>query len=354
MPPARGAQPLDVTKPDRSTEVTNPPVITQSFFMWVPMMHEDVVVLNGEPGAVVPGGATIEIENLRTGEVTTVVSNDDGSFRAELPGKLADGFVFTASNEKGSSDSVTVTGEEITDSAMDAGVDAGPASDGGDDSAQPELTAESAAECRSQQSQALAQVERSTSVVDRSCTVAEDCVFLRPSLATACSTSCSTQVVSRKGRDSVEMIVQSIERAVCQKFEADGCTLEGAECPAETRALSCVDGQCSAFDPTGKVTCESIYEAGEKRTMAILAAVENTCRADDDCTIATFETDCHEQCFALPLSSAGAVLSTIPMLEQVCKDYLASGCEQVVGGCTEDEPHPLCVDGRCARAPMQP
>jgi hypothetical protein len=247
-----------------------------------------------------------------------------------------------------------LTGEAITDGAKDAGTDAGPTSDAGEDASEPELTAETAALCRSQQSQALAQVERSTSVVDRSCTVVEDCVFLRPSLATPCSTSCSTQVASRKGRDSVEMIVQAIGRAVCPMFEENGCKLEGPECPAEMRALSCVNGQCSAFDPTGKVTCESMFDDGEKRATDILATIENTCRTDDDCTVGTFQTECHEMCYALPFSSAGAVLSTNSMLGQVCKDYLASGCKQVVGGCPEDEPHPLCVDGRCARAPMQP
>jgi hypothetical protein len=375
--------------PSTSTEAGNPPVIKMQFFSWIAPKNEGFVVLVGEPGAVDEGGAKLRIKNLRTGEVTTVLTNSDGSFRIEVPGSFADGFEITASNEDATSKPFTVTGEEIVDTVKDGGMDAGDPSDarpdttvreaastgsdrdagpdGSDRDAAPDgsdrdtsqvgtsLTSTlSPAECRAESANVVMMIERSTAAAGRSCTVAEDCVFLRPTLATECSPSCSTQVASIAGRESLEPIVQGIERGGCADFKAAGCKLEDPMCPPDTRTLTCANGLCIAAEPMATVSCESMTAEAEKRLMPVLASDENTCRVDADCTVVGVSPDCFDRCLAVSPRIAGALLNAIENIDQACADFEALGCQQAVDTCTEDEPHPVCTNGRCARAPIQP
>lgn len=338
--------------PNSSTEVGNPPIVIMKFLAWSSSMNGEYVVLSGEPGAVEPGGSKLEITNLSTGEVTIVTSNEDGSFRAEIPGSFEDGFKIRASDGTKKSDPVTVTREDI-DMASDAGVDAGEPSDAGPDASPPDspdipqraiLTP---AECRIATMSADAMIERSVAAVDRSCSVAEDCVFLRETFSTSCSTSCSTQVGSAAASAGIEDLVRSIERGACDDFKASGCRLEDPMCPPETRALMCVDGLCVAGDPTQPVSCESMTAEADSRLTALLESEVNTCRTDSECMLGVIMPDCFERCVAVSLRGFGELIDALTPVDEACADFERLGCEPLREGCTGDEPAPVCRDGRC-------
>lgn len=341
--------------PNSSTEVGNPPiVILMKFLTWSSSMNGDSVVIAGEPGAVKPGGSKLEITNLSTGEVTIVESNEDGSFRAEVPGSFADGFKIRASDGEHESEPVTVTREDIDSMATDAGMDAGDRSDAGPDASEPDPAPTAAkadlspAECRAATSTAEAMIERSTAAVGRSCEVAEDCVFLRETFSTSCSKSCSTQVGSVAGSIDIKDLVESIERGACDDFKASGCKLEDPMCPPETRALMCVDGLCVAGDPKTPVSCESMTAEADKRLTALLDSDLNTCRVDSECVLGTINPDCFERCVAVPLRAFGDIVDAFAPVEAACADFERLGCQPALEECTGDEPAPACVNGRCA------
>jgi hypothetical protein len=239
---------------------------------------------------------------------------------------------------------------------MDASVNEDAAPPEADASAPDAARSDAMAACLAEQVGAEQTILRATSDFSRSCTIAEECVFLRSTLATACSVSCSTQVASRQGRDSIEMVVSGIERSACSKFVAEGCTLQAPACAPETRTLSCVAGECVALDPGAVVTCQNMQDAAERRFQAALAELDNSCTMDRECENARLSTSCHSRCEVEPISvsSAPALLDALPRLEESCAGYLAAGCEPVVDDCSEVAPTPVCLDGRCARAAPQP
>lgn len=386
---ARNTGPAAKSPQTAGTETTNPPVIDPTIFSWFPATREGVVTLSGGPGSVSPGGTTLIVKNLRTGDERTVVTNEDGSFTVDLPGSFSDGFSIVAKNGKKSStttvsednvergappdaggsdartprsdageDASTDRDAEMSDAGMsDAGKPAGGS--GGPTIRVTRTAVDSGAgttapvNCAEAQISAAAQVARATSVVDARCTTAADCVFLRPSLTSACSASCSLQVASKSGAASVSDLVQAIGSAACEDFTAAGCKLEQPKCDPETRELACMNGTCAAVDPTGGV-CQTMAAAEEKRYGEILASLDRSCRTQMDCTVAELGTSCHRRCLDEPIALASnltTILNAQLELDGLCENFDEFGCQQVVDTCPEEVERPLCMNGRCTRAP---
>jgi heat shock protein HslJ len=88
-----------------STDTGNPPVIdTQSLSV---ERSGDGVVVSAEPGGV-PGGASVEVTNLETGDSASTTADDDGAFEVELAGSVDDEYEVEVEID-GERDSATVT-----------------------------------------------------------------------------------------------------------------------------------------------------------------------------------------------------------------------------------------------------
>lgn len=101
-----------------STDTGNPPVIdTQSLSV---ERSGDGVVVSAEPGGV-PGGASVEVTNLATGDSASTTADDDGSFEVELAGSVDDEYEVEVEAD-GERDSATISASGVTPGENPLGV----------------------------------------------------------------------------------------------------------------------------------------------------------------------------------------------------------------------------------------
>src|SRR3954468_834648 len=81
---------------EHGTETGNPPVIEQQKLHVV--LHDDGVVVVGDPGAVSPG-ASVAVTNTRTGAHAEASAGSDGSVSVSVHGTLDDEYEVTVSSE---------------------------------------------------------------------------------------------------------------------------------------------------------------------------------------------------------------------------------------------------------------
>ena len=127
-------------------------------------------------------------------------------------------------------------------------------------------------------------------------------------------------------------------------------------CPPETRTLTCTNGLCIAVETTAALTCDGMTAEAEKRLTALLEADASTaCRADADCTVLQVGPDCFDRCVPFRLdASPNALIEALMNIDGACENFEDLGCQKTGEVCTDDEPHPVCTNGRCVRVPMQP
>jgi hypothetical protein len=80
---------------EHGTETGNPPVVEQQKLHVG--LHDDGVVVVGDPGAVSPG-ATVVVTNVRSGERSEASAGADGSVSVSVPGTLDDEYEVTVSS----------------------------------------------------------------------------------------------------------------------------------------------------------------------------------------------------------------------------------------------------------------
>jgi hypothetical protein len=220
-------------KPTMSTETGNPPVTIDSAKLALVVTRDEVHV-QGEPGAVMPPEADVEITIVRTRDATLTDVEDDGSFDAEVDATLDDVFEVRAILDGMKSDVVIVVrgGSEVIDG------------DGGG------LT------CEQQTRLGSDILDSALAMADRTCETAADCMpFWRNA---SCISSCLGGYFSEEGMQSIADTVEAIDEGVCASFEDDGCMTIAPPC-VPPLAAACIGGQCVEDDGSNNVGCETCF-----------------------------------------------------------------------------------------------
>lgn len=216
-------------KPDMSTETGNPPVTIDSARIAL-VVTSDEAHVRGEPGAVMPPEADVEITVLRTQDVTLTSVEDDGSFDAEVEATLADVFEVRAILDGMRSNLVIVVrgGSAVIDG------------DGGGLS------------CEQQESLGAAILDSAYETADRSCESAADCNEVWR--GAACVSGCLAGYYSDEGQRAIADAIEAVDEGVCASFMEDECPLAIPSCVPPLPA-ACVSGQC-VEDPRGVTQCD--------------------------------------------------------------------------------------------------
>ena len=212
------------------TETGNPPVIDLDKVSLVVTRGAAHVV--GQPGAVTPGGAEIELTVVGTNQVARGTSRPDGSFDVEL--EAADGAVVELRAKSGErrSGSVYVTR-------------AGAAVSG------EQLS------CMQRTNLASQAVGSVLGSADLSCETAADC--RQVSDKTVCTDSCGPALVSKSAVAGVEAAVSAVDTDLCASFAADGCKVIALPCtPPPNGRLACVAGKCT-IQERAATDCSSCF-----------------------------------------------------------------------------------------------
>ena len=210
-----------------STETENPPVIDIGRISLV-VSAGDVRVV-GEPGAVAPAAAEveIEIEVVATGELTQVRPNADGSFEIAIDANSDVVVAVRATHNGQSSQSVYVTRGGAT-----VGSDTG-----------------GTLSCAQRSQLASQAIGSAATNADASCRTAADCAAVP--LRTSCTDSCGDAIVSSGSVAELEDAVSAVNDGLCSGFAADGCSVQATPCPSPIGdTIACVDGRCTL--DTGK------------------------------------------------------------------------------------------------------
>jgi hypothetical protein len=211
---------------ENSTETGNAPVIDiQKVALVVANASVRIV---GQPGAVSPGGVTVEATIVGTNEVVRLASNADGSFDIPLS-TSADAVVelrAAAGDERSNVVYVTRGGASV-------GSGAGASL--------------SCMERTNLASQAAANL---ASKADTSCRTASDCVEI--SNGTVCTDTCSDPLVSNSAVAGIKAGIETINRDLCASFASEGCTVIALPCVSPPMGpIACVDGQCTRQTESG-------------------------------------------------------------------------------------------------------
>jgi hypothetical protein len=224
------------THTENSTETGNPPVIDVDRVALE--VGKDSVHIVGEAGAVMPGGASIEITNVRTGQTVKAQAAPDGSFEVEVMATPQDVLALAASAGSKHSQPVYVAR---------GGAWVGDGSSG--------------LSCQ-QRSQLASQAIGSALVQATSgCRVAEDCIEVPT--RSVCTASCGDALVARTERAAVENTLRSVDDGLCKSFEADGCMLLALPCiPPPNGPIVCNTGRCEQREPGAALDAGTAADGG--------------------------------------------------------------------------------------------
>jgi hypothetical protein len=325
---------FSATKPLDSTQTGNPPVIDTERVA-LRLSSTDLRVI-GEPGAVEPGGAKVEVKNLTTGMSFTTEAAADGSFDLAVTGTANDAYSVRAkAGGKTSSPVFVLRGTAAI-------------GDGRDGSLSCEQRNTLAGELLSQTSESA----------DRICTVDADCAAV-VARASCYAPGCTYAYVSARGRAEIESVSRDIDANLCADYEADGCSHALPKCMEPATAV-CAMGRCEGSTPAQSEepapSCNSLaLKAGKLLDDAIQAA-DRSCMVDADCMSARVHVSCREECaFAAGVSRSGldtldAALSRIEAQE--CGQFETLGCQIAGRVCGTSQPDIGCIQNQCmARMP---
>jgi hypothetical protein len=219
-------------KPVMSTETGNPPVTIDSAKIAL-FVTRDEVHVQGEPGAVMPPEADVEITIVRTGDATLTGVAADGSFDAEVEATLDDVFEVRALLDGMKSDVVIVVrgGSAVIDG------------DGGGLS------------CEQQTSLGAAILDSAYETADRSCETVADCSEVWR--GAECVSGCLAGYYSDEGQRAIANVIEAVDEGVCASFTEDGCPLAIPSCVPPLPA-ACVSGQC-VEDTSRGVECDTCF-----------------------------------------------------------------------------------------------
>jgi hypothetical protein len=255
-----------------STETGNPPVIDSTKVSLVVM--SDSVFVRGEPGAVKPAPAKVEITIVSSGEVVEGPVAADGSFNVEVDATAQDAFEVRA-----------IRGEEMSEAVY---VVLGGAAIGGGE--------EGSLSCSQRTQVASGLVDQAAGNADRSCVSDADCVAYVPD--PDCSGSCWVHYLSNEGAAEADVTREIVNATLCADFEAEMCTLIQPDCFSAPMEPVCEAGTCRSPSPDNCDECvdselhwtEAFYMPGPVPAIQLPSFTVSDCNR--------FATDFNE-CFRL-------------------------------------------------------
>lgn len=230
--------------PSGSTQTGNPPFIERKLVGLV--MTTDGAKVVGKAGAV-PSGASVEVINLRTGDVSRARAAEDGSFEVPVESEPNDTFSVTARKGDQVSKPVYVALGQAT--ASDKPAEQKPSMcTQGECSALIDAGVPARSTCIETQFGADQSQSQAFRTADRGCSSDEECV-LPPDNKPTCLPDCNYPLAySRSGREELALALSDVEADYCTGYEAMQCTESLVQCdPIDgdySDDVACVAGQC--------------------------------------------------------------------------------------------------------------
>ncbi|HKP64958.1 MAG TPA: carboxypeptidase-like regulatory domain-containing protein [Polyangiales bacterium] len=326
---------FSANRPLDSTQTGNPPVI-KTDRVALHLSSSDVRVI-GEPGAVEPGGAKVEVINLTTGMSFTTQAAPDGSFDVEVSGSANDAYSVRAkAGSKTSSPVFVIRGTAAVGDGTDGSLS-----------------------CQQRYSLAGELLKQASEAADRSCNVDADCEALLAE-ASCYVSGCVYAYVSERGRTQIERVSRDIDANLCAEYAADGCTHTQTQCMPPAAAV-CQMGQCGTGAPDvpqePEPSCNSLSLRAGKLLDDAHHAADQSCMVDSDCVREQVRLSCREDCtFVVGFSQAGAAQfeSAYRKIEaEECSQFKALGCRATEPDCEESQYDIACVQNVCTTRPRQ-
>jgi hypothetical protein len=299
---------------EHGTETGNPPVIEQQKLHVV--LHDDGVVVVGDPGAVSPG-ASVAVTNTRTGAHAEASAGSDGSVSVSVHGTLDDEYEVTVSSE-GRSQTVQVSASSSTTGAGGAGGTSGN-----------ELAS---ASCDSLEQTLSKQVASEYNAASTVCQVDSDCTWSDGDFG--CRYTCGGgPIISVAGLQAARRALLESTAPVCAEL-TNRCPGRGPPgCPfILAPTLACNDGTC------GQISCETLEQRLQERAASRIPQIVNnvnnspdTCTQDQDCRLVVTNVRCVASCgnnyASVPLGRADQLAGDIKSFEDsLCEEFEQRSC----------------------------
>ena len=320
--------------PSGSTETGNPPVI--DLLRVALQVSADMVLITGEPGAIEPGGAAVEITNLATGAVTMTVAMPNGSFSVEVDGSANDAYSVRASAGGMASKPVFI----VRGGAM--------VSSGTGDSLS----------CDQRKQLAKTQLELAAANVNTSCSVDADCD--ETLVQASCYHTCQATVASAAGVREIEAAAAAVGAGLCSTYTQDGCPSLVTTCPLPRQGkIMCSAGKCVR----GPVMMETSLTCEDRRQTALNAlikaseGVDHSCKLDADCMSVPQSLTCAGSCNRFYIARAGESAfdaARASISEQYCPEITQNSCSVGQSPCPPGPMASRCNAGTCVAASTLP
>lgn len=314
------------------TETGNPPRVDERKLHLVEGTRG--VELIGQPGAVSPGGATLRVENLRTGESVEVTVAADGSVNIIVPGSLQDEYSITVSSG----------GRTVTASVS------GPANGGAGGAG----ASGGALSCEVLENTMVETVAgRFSSAAAQACEVDSDCVHTFWSVG--CYYQCGSSFVSSAGESAARSLAEQDTAAICAELDGRRCPRPPpVDCLLGNDVPECRNGTCQALDQSS-LTCSELSLRAGTQLRELLDRADRTCSVDSDCALVNHSASCVASCgnTASVANAAVQPLSdavTFRVERDICQPFADRPCEPPVAlPCTPPpgETASICNAGQC-------
>jgi len=320
---------FSANRPLDSTKTGNPPVIDSDRVAL--KVGSDEVHVIGEPGAIMPGGATVEVTNLSSGDVQQTMSASDGSFDLRVDGSANDAFSVRARDD----DEVSVAVYVVRGSAAVS------------------------LSCDQRNTLAGDLLHRAADGADRACSSDADCAAVLPQAS--CYTQCEYAYVSAAGRSEIEQAERDVAAGLCANYTKDGCSVAVLDCATPTAPL-CLMGRCGSFSrtpPDVPPSCNQLELVAGRRHSEALDAADKSCTSDADCEVASSLVTCRDDCaFESPVASRGRAAFDAAIADinaEECASFAAMGCMAPAPAreCPDSGWLVVCVQSQCTLAGSQ-
>jgi hypothetical protein len=283
--------------------------------------------LVAEPGAISPGGASVEIVNRRTGERVQGTALNDGSLSVGVPGVLGDEYDVT----------VTSGGQSVSARLSS------PASS---------ADTLAALSCQTLENVLGQRVATGFSSGGLACTRDSECVSV--GWGAGCYYQCGESLLSSSSESATRASVEADTAPICTEL-ASRCERQApSSCPPSLPTVAeCREGTCQVLD-VGALRCEELSSMASARLITLLAESDRACSVDADCTLRNDSVRCFADCgnvSSVATMALSAVEQSVNSVERdFCEPFSARSCSPPID--VPCDPPPLasvavCNLGRC-------
>jgi hypothetical protein len=307
------------------TETGNPPVLDERRLYLVE--GTGGLSLVAEPGAISPGGASLEIVNRRTGESVQAAAQNDGSLSVSIPGLIGDEY------------DVTLTGGGRSVSARVSSPRNG-------------TDTLSALSCQTLENVLGQRVATGFDSGDRACTRDSECVSV--GWGTGCYYQCGETLLSSLSESATRASVEADTAPICAELESRCERQAPSSCPPDAPGPSeCRDGTCQPLNVSG-LSCNELSNDASAKLRKLLAESDRTCSVDADCTLRNDSVSCFADCgnsSSVATAALAAVEQGVNGVERnLCGPFSARACPAPIALPCTPPPRaasPWCNAGSC-------